>query len=131
MAMCFARFNRRLSKAHHANSHGLARNLAVALTFIGKLVENVFKKRLFWSFSPRQTLHAVQNTTENVRVTTIAVVAVVAVLRYRLGNGVLFIHYFSRHMDARKQDSWRLQPAFGDHSFFITRSKSRARTPAC
>ena len=47
MAMCFARFNRRLSKAHHANSHGLARNLAVALTFISKLVENVFKKRFF------------------------------------------------------------------------------------
>ena len=97
--MCFARFNRRLSKAHHANSHGLARNLAVALTFIGKLVENVFKKRLFWSFSPRQTLHVVQNITENVRIPTIAVVAVAAVLRYRLGNDVPFIHYFGRHIN--------------------------------
>lgn len=76
MAVCFARFNRRISKAHHANSHGLVRDLAVALTDIGKLVENVFKKRLFWSFIPGQTLRLVHNTTENVRVAVVAVVAV-------------------------------------------------------
>ena len=73
MAVCFARFNRLISKAHHASSHGLARNLAVALTHIGKLVENFFEKRLFLGFRPCRTLHAVQNITENVRVSVVTV----------------------------------------------------------